>query len=156
MSFPSPGGSGAFSRLQHVRGAPVLLGARCVEHAVIYYLAVTASKTLSRRWFAWLTPRIALAATVVVALLLLLPIRTFGPGDHEKESCGNALRLNLDPWIGGDPADGYWEKARRACTAQRVDRLAESAAVMTITILAVTVTAAARRATVSVRRSGSR
>ena len=111
-----------------------------------YHVAVTASKTPTRRRFAWLTPsRIALAATLAVALLLLLPIRTFGPGDHEKESCGNALRLDLDPWIGGDPADGYWEKAWRACTAQRVDRLADSAAVMTITILAITVMSTGRR-----------
>ncbi|MGC9668437.1 hypothetical protein ACNTMW_18005 [Planosporangium sp. 12N6] len=113
---------------------------------------MTETTTPTRRRFAWLTPsRVALASTLVVALLLLLPIRTFAAGDHEKESCGNALRLNLDPWLGGDPADGYWEKAWRACTAQRVDRLAESAAVMTLTILAVTVMTTRRR-----RSSGSR
>jgi hypothetical protein len=108
---------------------------------------VTETTTPTRRWFVWLTPsRIALASTLVVALLLLLPLRTFGPGDHEKQSCGNVLRLNLDPWTGGDPADGYWEKAWRACTAQRIDRLAESAAVMTITILAVTIMSTGGRA----------
>jgi hypothetical protein len=113
---------------------------------VTYHVPVTAPTTPTRRRFAWLTPsRVALAATLVIALLLLLPIRTFGPGNHEKESCGNAVRLNLDPWIGGDPADDYWAKAWRACTAQRVDRLAESSAVMTLTILAVTVMTSRRR-----------
>jgi hypothetical protein len=121
---------------------------------VAYHEPVTEATTRTRRRFSWLTPsRIALAATFVVASLLLLPIRTFGPGDHEKVSCGNTLRLNLDPWIGGDPADRYWEKAWRACTAQRVDRLAESAAVMTITILAVTVISTGRRRR-PVRESG--
>ena len=115
-----------------------------------YHDFVTDAKTSARRRFAWLTPsRVALASTLLVALLLLLPIRTFAPGDHEKQSCGNALWLDLDPWIGGDPADGYWEKAWRSCTAQRVDRLAESAAIMTLTILALTVLTARRRSNAS-------
>ena len=82
---------------------------------------------------------------LVIAVLLLLPIRTFAPGDHEKRSCGNVLHLDLAPWVGGDPADGYWEKAWRSCNSQRIDRLADSAAVMTVTILAITALATRRR-----------
>lgn len=107
---------------------------------------VTEATTPTRRRYGWLTPsRVALASTLIVALLLFLPIRTFAPGDHEKASCGNAVRLDLDRWLGGDPAGGYWEKAWRSCTAQRLNRLAESAAVMTLTILTVTVMATRRR-----------
>lgn len=99
-----------------------------------------------RRLFAWVSPvRVAVLATLVVALLLVLPISTFAPGDHEKMSCGNTLELNLRPWLGvpGSPDDpsgkAYWEQAYRSCNSQRIDRLVASVAVITFTGLTVTI-----------------
>jgi hypothetical protein len=77
---------------------------------------------------------VAVAGLAVVAFLLLWPISTLGPGDHETKSCGNALSLDLSRWR--VPSDGdYWERAYRACTTQRVDRLAECVAVVSLTAL---------------------
>lgn len=88
--------------------------------------------------------RVALAGLVVVLVLLLLPIRTFAPGDHEKRSCGNALELDLTPWRAA--ADGhYWERARRSCTTQRMDRIAQSVAITSLTALAVLLLGARHR-----------
>jgi hypothetical protein len=106
--------------------------------------AVTDTQTEPR--FAGLSvSNIALLSTIVIALLLFLPIRISDAGDHEKRSCGNAVSINLDRWARGDPADGYFEKAFYACTTRRVNRLAESAAVMSVTILAVAVLTGRRR-----------
>jgi hypothetical protein len=88
---------------------------------------------------------IAAASTVAVFLLLLVPIRTYAPGDTEsKESCGNALSLNLRRWSG--PADGdYLTPAFRSCTSQRQDRLAAMAVIISVTVLALSGIAARRR-----------
>jgi hypothetical protein len=88
--------------------------------------------------------RVALAGLVVVTALLLLPIRTFAPGDHEKRSCGNALILDLTPWL--DTGDGhYWQRAHRSCTTQRTDRIAQSVLVTSLTALGALMLAARRR-----------
>jgi hypothetical protein len=107
-------------------------------------IAVT-DTTTGRRLARLTGSHLALASTIIVGLLLFLPIRTFAPGDHEMRSCGNTLSLDLDAWRGGEPADGYFDKAFRACTTKRVNRLAESTAVISVTILAVTVMTARRR-----------
>jgi hypothetical protein len=113
---------------------------------VLYHRAVPETMTNIARRSAGVTPaRIALTSTVIVALLLFLPIRTFGPGDHEKQSCGNTVSLDLDAWRGGDPSDGYFERAVKACTTKRVNRLAESVGVISLTILVVTVMTTRRR-----------
>jgi hypothetical protein len=93
---------------------------------------------------AWLTPSlVALLGTAVVMLLLILPIRTFGPGDHEKKSCGNALTLDLDRWRNvPDGGDRYYEPAYRVCTTERVDRIALAVGIVSMTVLVVTVMAA--------------
>lgn len=83
----------------------------------------------------WLTPvRVALVSVMLVGLLLLMPISTFGPGDHEQQRCGNALALDLGPWQ-GFPNEDYWAKAHRACTSQRIDRVAESVGVVALATL---------------------
>lgn len=93
-----------------------------------------------------LTPsRVALLGTIVVMLLLVLPIRTFGPGDHEKKSCGNALVLDLERWRNvPDGGDRYLEPAYRACTRERVDRIALAVGIISVTGLIVTAMAARR------------
>jgi TRAP-type uncharacterized transport system fused permease subunit len=82
---------------------------------------------------------------IVVALLLFLPIRIFAAGDHEKRSCGNAVGMDITAWRGGEAGDHYFETAFRACTTERVNRLAEAVAVISVTILALTLISAARR-----------
>ncbi|MFG1676898.1 hypothetical protein [Micromonospora sp. NPDC049282] len=83
---------------------------------------------------------VALLGTVVVGFRLLLPIR-IGPGDHEKNtSCGNAVAMDLGPWqrFPGQPdSTHYLDLAYRACTAERVDRIAQSVAALTVTLLVV-------------------
>lgn len=87
--------------------------------------------------------RVALLGTVVVVLLLILPIRTLGPGDHEQMSCGNALMLNLDRWRNvPDGGNHYFEVAYRNCTSERVDRIALAVGMVSATVLIVTVMAA--------------
>lgn len=82
----------------------------------------------------------ALLGAVVVAFRLLMPIR-IGPGDHEKNtSCGNALAMDLGPWQRnpGQPDSAYYlDLAYRACSVERVDRIAQSVAVLTVTLLVV-------------------
>jgi hypothetical protein len=84
-------------------------------------------------------------SAAAVLLLVLVPIRTYSPGDLEtKESCGNTLSLDLRPWSG--PSDGdYLTPAFRDCTAQRGDRLAASAVVISLTILILSGMAVRRR-----------
>jgi len=99
---------------------------------------------------AWLTPmRLALASAVVVALLLFLPIRILGAGDHEKQSCGNAVSMNLRPWYpsptSGEPNAGYFDQAFKSCTSVRIDRLSEAVIVMVLTLLGVTALSRRRR-----------
>ncbi|MGC9665362.1 hypothetical protein ACNTMW_02265 [Planosporangium sp. 12N6] len=102
------------------------------------------------RYAGWRNPSwVALLGTVVVAILLILPVSTFGPGDHEKKSCGNALKLDLDQWR-RPGAQEYWDSAYRACTSERVDRVAQAVGVESVTVLIVTVMAARTR-----RRSSS-
>ncbi|WFE58874.1 hypothetical protein [Micromonospora sp. WMMD712] len=94
----------------------------------------------------WVTPtRVAWLGAAAVALLLIVPIRILGPGDHERQSCGNTLQTDLDRWRG--PSDGdYWEKAYRACNSERIDRIGQAVGVVSLTVLAVTLlTARARR-----------
>jgi hypothetical protein len=88
--------------------------------------------------------RLAAVSTVAVLLLVLLPIRTYAPGDAEsKLSCGNALSLDLRPWAG--PSDGdYLTPAFLHCTDERGDRLAGAALIMTLTILILAATASRR------------
>jgi hypothetical protein len=58
-----------------------------------------------------------------VVLLLTVPI-SIGPGDHEqRDSCGNALRVNLDQWR-LPPPEEYYDQAYRACTTRRINRVA--------------------------------
>jgi hypothetical protein len=97
------------------------------------------------RYAAWLGESlVALLGTVVVVLLLTLPIRTFGPGDHEEQSCGNALTLDLDRWR--DTTDGdYWDGAFQDCTTQRIDRVAIAVGAVSVTVLILAVMAAWRR-----------
>ncbi|SCG74469.1 hypothetical protein [Micromonospora humi] len=84
----------------------------------------------------------ALLGAVVVAFRLLMPIR-IGPGDHEKNtSCGTAVAMDLGAWqrFPGQPDSAhYLDLAFRACTAERVDRIAQSVAVLTVTLLVVVV-----------------
>jgi hypothetical protein len=82
----------------------------------------------------------AVGGALVVTLLLLFPIRTFAPGDHEKTGCGNALSIDLRSWPGGRDEESrrYFEAAFRSCTSQRVDRLAQSVAVVSLTVVLVT------------------
>lgn len=91
------------------------------------------------RYTAWLNPfRVVLLGTVVVAFLLTLPI-TIGPGDHEQNtSCGNALRMDLNPWRTAEYAPDrqfYYERAYRSCMAARVDRVAQAVGVLSVTVL---------------------
>jgi uncharacterized integral membrane protein len=91
------------------------------------------------RWAAWLSPsRVVLLGSVVVALLLTMPISVRRPGDHEQMSCGNALRLDLGRQE--DYADEYdaWERAYRACTADRITRVAQAVGVVSVTLLIAT------------------
>ncbi|HEX8630308.1 MAG TPA: hypothetical protein VF755_19285 [Catenuloplanes sp.] len=105
----------------------------------------TGQGAVGPRYAGWLSPsRVALLGTVVVALLLVLPIYALGPGDHEKKSCGSALKLDLGPWR-GFPADDYWDRAFQACTSQRVDRVAQAVGVVSATGLVTTLLAARRR-----------
>lgn len=87
----------------------------------------------------WLAPVwVALAGVVVILALLFWPISTLGPGDHERERCGNALSLDLDQWR--DVPDGeYLERAFRHCTGQRLDRIAQAVALGSATFLTVTI-----------------
>ena len=89
--------------------------------------------------------RIAAVSAAAVLLLLLVPIRTFSPGDREtKESCGNALSLDLRPWAG--PSDGdYLTPAFRSCTVQRGDRLAATVVIVSLTCLVLSAMAVRRR-----------
>jgi hypothetical protein len=97
------------------------------------------------RYSAWLNPSwVALLGTVVVALLLTLPISAFAPGDHEEDSCGNALTLDLERWRSSGSKE-YWDSAYRDCTAQRVDRVTRAVGVVSVTVLIVTVMAARTR-----------
>jgi hypothetical protein len=99
--------------------------------------------SLKHRYFAWLSPfRVASAGMVVVAFLLLLPIYIPAPGDHETTSCGNALALDLGPWQGMLDGKDYFDQAHRTCTRKRDDRLAGAIGVLSLTVLAVTATAA--------------
>lgn len=98
-----------------------------------------------RGWLrTWITPsRIALFGTIVVVLLLLAPIYTLGPGDHERRSCGNALVLDLERWrapsLDARERSDHFERAYRSCTTVRVDRVAWAVGIATMTGLLVTV-----------------
>ncbi|WP_406106658.1 hypothetical protein [Micromonospora globbae] len=88
----------------------------------------------------------AVLGTIVVAILLLVPIHTRAPGDHEDMSCGNALFLDLGPWrYVPDGGDRYYEPAYRHCTAQRVDRVVQAVVVLSATVLVTTVLGARTR-----------
>ncbi|MGW0435762.1 hypothetical protein ACWDV4_24880 [Micromonospora sp. NPDC003197] len=83
---------------------------------------------------------VVLLGTVVIAILLLAPIR-IGPGDHEQNtSCGNALDMDLSPWRNvpqySDKAY-YLDLAYKSCTTKRIDRLAQAAGVLSVTFLVV-------------------
>lgn len=107
---------------------------------------MTAGAERSGRRRRWLTPvKVALLGSVLVAFLLAWPINIRAPGDHEKMSCGNVLETNLNPWR-ALPSDGnYWEPAFRACNSIRIDRIGRSVAVISLTVLAVTLVAARTR-----------
>ncbi|MDO3705447.1 hypothetical protein Q3W71_27625 [Micromonospora sp. C28SCA-DRY-2] len=97
------------------------------------------------RFRTWVTPsRVAFLGTAVAVLLLTLPIHIRSPGDHETAPCGTALALDLDRWVG--PMDGnYWEQAYRTCNSRRIDRIGKAVGVLSLTVLAVTLLASARR-----------
>ena len=85
----------------------------------------------------WLGPvQVAAAGAAVVALLLIWPIQ-IRAGDHETNSCGNALSADLSRWRNN--ADGpYRDQAHRACTTRRVDRVALAVGVLAVVVLGVT------------------
>ena len=113
----------------------------------LVYAPVTTKPVASRPiWAAWLSPsRVVLLGTVVVALLLTMPISVRRPGDHEQMSCGTALRLDLGP--SEDYADEYdaWERAYKACTADRITRVAQAVGVVSVAMLIATLLAARTR-----------
>ncbi|RKN20008.1 hypothetical protein D7147_13950 [Micromonospora musae] len=86
----------------------------------------------------WLSPLLVLLGTIVVAFLLISPIR-IGPGDHEKyASCGNALSMDLSPWANAPNSEDkryYWEMAHRICTTERIDRVAQAVGALSATLL---------------------
>lgn len=96
------------------------------------------------RLIRWLTPAwVAFAGVALVVTLLVWPIATLGPGDHERSRCGNALSLDLGRWR--DVPDGeYLERAFRHCSDQRLDRIARAAMVGSSTFLLVTIMLAHR------------
>jgi hypothetical protein len=102
--------------------------------------SVRRSGSLARLSPSW----IAIAGAVVAVVLLLLPIWILGPGDHETKSCGNALSMNLDRWR-NVPDGNYWDRAHRACTTQRIDRVAWALLVVTVTASTAAVAAARLR-----------
>lgn len=82
---------------------------------------------------------VALLGAVVIAFLLLMPVR-IGPGDHEKNtSCGNAVVMDLSPWryVPDYPdRDYYLDMAHRSCWDGRADRIAQAVAVLVVTLVA--------------------
>lgn len=106
---------------------------------------MTTAAATTRPWHAaLLNPLpIALLGTVVVAMMLLLPIRVPAPGDHEDRSCGNSFALDIGR--PQDYADDYWARTYERCTNARVARLAQSVGVLAVTLLAITVVIARRR-----------
>ncbi|MEN3615395.1 hypothetical protein AAH979_38585 [Plantactinospora sp. ZYX-F-223] len=106
---------------------------------------MTTTAATPKPWYATLLSPfpIALLGTAVVALMLLLPIRVPAPGDHEARSCGNAFALDIGR--PQDYADDYWPRTYERCTSQRLTRLAQSIGVLAATLLATTLSAAARR-----------
>lgn len=111
----------------------------CVES---YRLGLmNAITTLTR----FATPfRVALLGTAIVVFLLLVPVRILAPGDHEMTTCGNALVMDLDRWLGYD-MEYYREQAFRRCTDNRLDRLGQAVGVTSVTVLVVTLVATRRR-----------
>ncbi|WP_139135539.1 hypothetical protein [Micromonospora yangpuensis] len=79
---------------------------------------------------------VALLGVIVVALILIIPIRIFGAGSHEKESCGNAFSTDLTAWQNVPDGD-YWERAQQACNSQRITRVASATGVVSVTFFAV-------------------
>ncbi|GAB2932703.1 hypothetical protein GCM10027280_20490 [Micromonospora polyrhachis] len=94
-----------------------------------------------RRYLSWLRPfHVVLLGTVVIAILLLAPIR-IGPGNHEKDtSCGSAFDMDLSPWrsVPHDSEQAYYlDLAYKTCTIRRIDRLAQAVGVLSVTFLIV-------------------
>jgi hypothetical protein len=108
------------------------------------------------RFFGWVTPfRVALLGTVAVILLLTAPIR-IGPGDHERrESCGNALRMDLTQWR-LPPPENYYDRAYQTCVSRRVDRIALAVGITSVTVLLVTGVACHRGGAVTSRKRRTR
>ncbi|AXO36290.1 hypothetical protein ACGFLT_14335 [Micromonospora chalcea] len=81
---------------------------------------------------------VALLGAVVIAFLLLMPVR-IGPGDHEKNtSCGNALVMDLNHWrdVPDYPDRAYYlDMANRSCSDGRADRAWQAAAVLVVTLI---------------------
>jgi hypothetical protein len=82
---------------------------------------------------------------VIVALLLFFPIQILAAGDHETRSCGNALSMDVTAWRTTVGNDDYFDQAFRACNGIRVDRLAKTTAVISVTIVVLTFMSVRRR-----------
>lgn len=106
---------------------------------------MTTAAARTKPWYAALLSPIpiALLGTVVVAMMLLLPIRVPAPGDHEDRSCGNSFALDIGR--PQDYADDYWARTYERCTSARVTRLAQSVGLLAVTFLATTLSVTARR-----------
>ncbi|MEO3742261.1 hypothetical protein [Plantactinospora sp. B5E13] len=106
---------------------------------------MTTAVATTKPWYAALLSPfpIVLLGTVVVAMMLLLPIRVPAPGDHEDRSCGNSFALDIGR--PQDYADDYWARTYERCTSQRIGRLAQSVGVLAVTLLATTLSVAVRR-----------
>jgi hypothetical protein len=99
------------------------------------------SDSARRRFADLLSPTVlAWVGTMVVAFLLILPLYTLAPGDHELASCGTPLALDLDEWrYVPDGGSGYYDGAHRHCSTQRLDRVTQAVGVIALTFLAVTI-----------------
>lgn len=86
----------------------------------------------------WFSPvRIALAGTVLVALLLVAPISFLAPGDHETTNCGSPLMFDPQRYNSASERR-YWDDFVHNCMIGRTTRLAQALGVLAVTGLLVT------------------
>lgn len=86
----------------------------------------------------WFTPlRIALAGTVLVGLLLVLPISFRAPGDHEMTHCGSPLAFDAQRYNEAGERH-YWYDFLHRCAIGCTTRLAQTVGVVALTGLLVT------------------
>jgi hypothetical protein len=86
----------------------------------------------------WFTPvRIALAGTVIGALLLVAPISFRAPGDHEMTNCGSTLTFDSQGYAKASERH-YWDDFVHKCVIGRTTRLAQTLGVLAVTGVLVT------------------